>query len=175
MIDPGLLGRLRALAGNNLQELAGATVAAEVPLTNAVANRLIAQRLSAASGPVTAIQIDALDDDTFAAQVSLRAKMIPTIRIVGRIEEQPQLPQRPVLGVRWSMPAIGPLGMFAGPALTFLKALPRGLSAEGDRILVDVGELLRSQGLGDLLPYLSQARVHTRRGAFLLRFELKVY
>ena len=174
MIDPALLNRLRHIAGDSFQELAGTSVAGELPLTNAVVNGLIAERLAGSSGPVTGVQVEALDDDTFSAHVSLRTKMIPSVRIVGRIEEQPQLPQRPVLGIRWSMPGIGPLGMFAAPALTFLKALPRGLRAEDDRILVDVGEMLRSQGLGDLLPFITKAQVHARRGAFLLQFELRV-
>jgi hypothetical protein len=172
MIDPALLGRLRALAGSNLEELRGATVAAELPLTDAVVNRLIAERLAAAPGPVSAVQVDALDDDTFSAQVSLRAKMIPTIRVVARIEEQPE-PQRPELGVRWSMPGIGPLRLLAGQALSFLKALPRGLRTEDDRLLVDVAELLRAQGLADLLPFISKVRVHTRRGAFIVTLELR--
>jgi hypothetical protein len=174
MIDPALLGRLRNLTGDGFEELAGTNVAGELPLTNAVVNRVITERLAASSGPVSAVQVEALDDDTFSAQLSLRSKMIPGIRIVGRIEEQPQLPQRPILGIRWSMPGIGPLGMFAAPALTFLKALPRGIRAEDDRILVDVSELLRSQGLGDLLPFIARVQVHARRGAFLLQFELRV-
>ena len=178
MIDPvllpALLDRLRALGGTDLQEFAGAALIGELPLTNAVINRLIADRLGAATGPMSSVQIDALDDDTFSAQLSLRAKVIPTLRIVARIEEQPQLPHRPVLGVRWSMPGIGPLALLAGPALTFLKALPRGLSADDDRIVVDLAEIVRSQGLGDLLPYIQKAQVHTRRGAFLVRFELRV-
>ena len=174
MIDPALLDRLRNIAGNNLEELAGTSVTIELPLTNAVVNRLIDQRLSAASGPVTAVQVEALDDDTFGAQVSMRMKMIPTIRIVGRIEEQPELPQRPWLGIRWSMPGMGPLAMFAAPALAFLNKLPRGLRAEDDRVVVDVLELLRSQGLADLLPYLRKAQVHTRRGAFIVRLDLRI-
>jgi len=106
--------------------------------------------------------------------VSLRMKIIPTLRIVGRIEEQPELPQRPVLGIRWSMPGMGPLAMLAAPALAFLNALPRGLRAEDDRILVEVAELLRSQGLSELLPYLRKVRVHTGRGAFVVKIELRV-
>ena len=100
--------------------------------------------------------------------------MIPTLRIVARIEEQPE-PHRPVLAIRWSMPGLGPLGLLAGPALTFLKTLPRGLRAEDDRILVDVAELLRAQGLADLLPvYFRKVQVHTRPGAFVLKFEVRV-
>ena len=174
MIDPAMLDRLRSLAGDRLQELAGTSLVGELPLTNAVVNRAIAEQLAASSGPVSGVHVEALDDDTFSAQLSLRTKMIPTVRIVGRIEEQPQLPQRPILGIRWSMPGIGPLGMFAGPALTFMKALPRGLHAEDDRILVDVGELLRSQGLGELLPFITKVQIHARRGAFVLQFELRV-
>jgi hypothetical protein len=173
MIDPALLGRLRRLVGDSFQELAGTLLVGDLPLTNAVVNRLIAERLAGSSGPVAGVQIEALDDDTFSAQVSLRSKLIPSIRIVGRIEEQPQLPQRPVLGIRWSMPRMGPLGMFAGPALTFLNALPRGLRAEDDRILVDVAQLLRSQGLGDLLPFMAKVELHASRGAFVVKFELR--
>jgi hypothetical protein len=176
VIDPAIVGRLRALAGNNLEELTGATVVAEIPLTNGVVNRVIAERLAAASGPVSAVLVDALDDDTFTAQVSLRAKVIPAIRLVARIEEQPE-PQRPVLGIRWSMPGLGPLGLLAGPALSFVKAflktLPRGLRTEDDRILVDVAELLRAQGLAELLPFISKVQVHTRRGAFVVKCELR--
>lgn len=174
MIDPALLGRLRSLTGDNFHELAGTSMTGELPLTSAVVNRVIVERLAASSGPVSGVQVEALDDDTFSAQVSLRSKMIPGIRIVGRIEEQPLLPQRPVLGIRWSMAGIGRLAMFAGPALTFLNALPRGMRAEEDRILVDLSELLRSQGLGDLLPFIARVQLHSRRGAFLLQFELRV-
>jgi hypothetical protein len=173
MIDPAILGRLRDIAGGNLQELSGTAITGEIPLTNAVVNRVIGERLAADSGPVSTVQVDALDADTFSAQVSLKAKMIPTLRIVARIEEQPE-PHRPVLTIRWSMPGLGPLGLLAGPALTFLKTLPRGLRAQDDRILVDVAELLRAQGLADLLPLIAKVRVHTRPGAFVLKFELRV-
>ena len=174
MIDPAILSRLHTIAGSNLEELAGAVAAAEIPLTKAVVNRLIAQRLAAASGPVTAVQVEALDNDTFSAHIHLRAKFIPTVRVVGRIEQQPELPHRPVVGIRWAIPAAGPLNALAGTALAFMKTLPRGLRADDDRILIDITELLRSQGLGGLVPFIAKASVHTRSGAFLLRFELKV-
>jgi hypothetical protein len=173
MIDPVILDRLRDIAGADLQQLSGTTITAEIPLTNAVVNRLIGERLAAHPGPVSAVQVEALDADTFSAQLSLKAKMIPPLRIVARIEEQPE-PQRPVLGIRWSMPGLGPLGLLAGPVLTFLKTLPRGLRSEDDRILVDVAELVRAQDLADLLPFISRVRVHTRPGAFILKCELRV-
>ena len=175
MIDPALLHRLRDLAGSNLEELAGATISAEIPLTNTLINRLIAERLDGSTGAVSAVQVEALDHDTFSAQVSMRARMIPTISLVARIEEQPEFPHRPTLGVRWSVPGMGALSLLAGPALSFLKTLPRGLRGEGDRIFVDVSDLLRSQGLDELLPFISKMRIHTRPGAFLLQLELRAH
>jgi hypothetical protein len=172
VIDPALLERLRDLAGRDLEELAGTTISAEIPLTNTVVNRLIAERLAHSAGPVSAVQVDVLDDDTFSAQVSMRAKMVPAITIVARIEEQPE-PQRPFLVVRWSLPGTRLLGLLARPALSFLKTLPRGFRTEDDRLRVDVTELLRARGLEDLLPFMSRVQVHTRRGAFLLRLELR--
>ena len=174
MTDSALLDRLRNLAGGHLEELAGAVISADFPLTNTLVNRLIAERLSRSAGPLSAVEVDALDDDTFSARICPRATMIPAIGIVARIDEQPELPERPRLGLRWSVPGLGPLGLLAGPALSFLKTLPPGIRAEDDRLLVDVHELLRSQGLRELLPYVSKMRVHTRRGAFVMRFELRI-
>ena len=174
VIDPALLQRLRSLAGDDFQELTGATVAGELPLTNAVVNRLIREQVRGDAGPVTSVEVAALDDDSFGAQVTPRARLIPAVGIVGRFEQQPQMPARPVLVVRWAVPGIGPLGLLAGPALSFLKALPRGLRAEDDLIFIDVAEILRAHGLGDLVKHLTKLEVHTRRGAFLVKFELSV-
>jgi hypothetical protein len=100
--------------------------------------------------------------------------MLPSVRLVARIEQQPELPQRPLLVVRWSIPGMGPLAMFGGPALSFLKALPPGFRAEDDRIVVDIGELAASHGAGDLLRYLSKLQIHTRKGAVLVNFAAKI-
>jgi hypothetical protein len=174
VIDPALLQRLRSVAGDNFQELSGALVAGELPLTDALVNRLIRERLSASAGPLTSVEVRALDSDTFSARLTPRARFIPPVEVVGRFEQQPQMPERPLLVIRWSVPSIGPLGMLAAPALSFLKALPRGLRAEDDLILVDLTEILRGQGLGDLAKHLMALEVHTRRGAFVVNFQLGV-
>lgn len=182
MPDPPFLDRVRQLFGADLQELAGAAISAEIPLSDTVLNRLIGERLDRSAGPISAAHVEALDDDTFSAELTLRGpRMLPTVRIVARIEQQPMggpegppLHKRePVLVLRWSIPGMGPLGLLAAPALTFLKALPRGIRAEDDRIVVDVAEVLRSHGLGEWGRYLSTLRVHTRRGAVLVQFELR--
>ena len=172
------------MLGVDLQELSGTAVSGEIPLRNDLVNRLIARRLAASPSAVSAVRVDAQDDDNLGVELSLRAgtMMLPTVRIVARIEQQPMggpegppLHKRePVLVVRWSIPGMGPFGLLAAPALTFLKALPPGVHADGDRIEIDIAALLRSQGLGELLPFLSKLRVHTRRGAVLVQFELRI-
>ena len=176
MPDPAFLQRLRQMLGVDLEELAGAAISGEIPLRDDLVNRVIAQRLAASSSAVCAVRVEAQEDDHIGVEMTIRAgtMTLPTVRIAARIDRQPDLPHSPILGLRWSLPGLGPLGLLAAPALTWLRALPPGIHADGDRIDVDAGALLRSQGLGELLPYIAALQVHTRRGAFVVRFELRV-
>ena len=176
MPEPAFLRRLREMVGPDLQELSGTAVSGEILLRNDLVNRLIAKRLAASPGVVAALRVDAQDDDNVGVELSPRAgtMMLPAVRIAARIDRQPDFPQSPILGLRWSLPAMGPLGLFAAPALNWLKALPPGIQADRDRIGVDIAALLRSQGLGELLPLIASLQVHTRRGAFVVRFEIRV-
>jgi hypothetical protein len=170
-----LAEQVRRIFGVDLDELAGTSIAAEIPLSNDLVNRLIAQRLAASPSAIAAAHAEAQDHDNVGIELSLRGpKLLPAVRIAARIDRQPDLPRAPVLGLRWSVPGLGPLGLLAAPALTWFKALPPGIRADGDRLDVDIGAVLRSQGLGELLPYIAALQVHTRRGAFLVRFELRI-
>jgi hypothetical protein len=165
--------RLRELTGVGIEELAGGHVEGEIPLTDAVVTGL-ARRYLPASAPMSDLQIEAQDGDVVTIQAGLRgSRLLPQVRVVARIEQQPDLPQSPVLGLRWSVPGLGPLTMFAGPLLSLFKALPPGIDADGDRIAVDIAHLLRSRGLGDLLPQLTRLRVTTRQGAIVIGFSLR--
>jgi hypothetical protein len=173
--DP--LELLRATLGVEVQErdFAGGVVSAEIPLTNDVVNRVIAAQLQRSGGPVTAARVEAVGDDRFTAEVVVRAPVpLPPLRIQARIEQQPRFPAAAVLGIRWAMPALGPLAMVAGPALSFLKKLPPGMQVEGDRLTVDIEEVMGTRGLGHLLRFISHAEVRTRQGAFVVRVELRV-
>lgn len=170
---PGALDTLRERFGVDIRELAGAHAAGEIPLSDDLLNRLIAGRL--ANHPqVASVRLQAQEGDTIDVLVTPRARLMPPMRITARIERQPEFPQHPLLVLRWTMPAIGPLAMFAAPALAFFKALPPGLRADGDRITVDVGEVLESRGLGEVGRFIRRAEVHTRPGGFVLQFELAV-
>jgi len=173
--DRPLAEQLRRVFGVGLDDLAGATISGEIPLPNDLINRLIAQRLAASPSAIATAVVDAQDNDNVAVELSMRGpKLLPSVRIAARIDRQPDLPHAPVLGLRWSLRGMGPLGSLAALALTWLKALPPGIRADGDRIDLDIADVLRSQGLGELLACVAALQVHTRRGAFVVRFELRV-
>jgi hypothetical protein len=169
---PSILDSLRALFGDRLQELAGSVVHGELPVTTAVVNRLIAQKLATAKAPVVSAEIETRPGETFTVHLRPRGP-IPLLKVDVSIEHQPQLPDDPRLGLRWTLRGLGPLAMFAGPVIAYFKTLPVGISMDGDRIWVDLHALLRSQGLSDAAPLLTGVRVLTHEQRFVIQFELR--
>jgi hypothetical protein len=159
--------------GMTRADLSGATLAGEIPLPNAAVNRFIAEQLARRDAPVTSIEVDAQGGDSFTAHVVTKARFVPPVRVLARVERQPEWPADPVLWLRWSIPAVGPLAIFAAPALTAFKALPPGVKADGERIGIDLREMLVSRGLGELAGYLRAVRLRTRPGAFIVQFDAR--
>lgn len=157
----------------DLRDVAGARVSGEVPVSGDVVNKLIAERI-AQHPQIAAVRVQPQQGDLLAVELVPRARMVPTLRLSVRIERQPQFPQEPTLLLRWSMPAAGPLAFLAAPALSFFNAMPPGIRMDGDRIAVDVAELLRTRGLTEVLGFIRDVAIHTRPGAFLVRFEIGV-
>lgn len=164
---------IRARLGVDIGTFAGAAMAGELPLPNEFVNRLIAERL-AGHAQIAALEVRAQEGDTVAVQVVPRARLLPPMQVLARVEHQPEFPHNPLLVLRWTMPAAGPLAMFAAPVLGYFKALPPGIRMSGDRVAVDVAESLRSRGFDDLLGLVRRLTVHTRPGAFVVKFELGV-
>lgn len=163
---------LRQRLGVDLSDIPGASLAGEIPISDAVVNRLIADRLRD-HPQVASVRLQAQDADIVDVHVTPRARLLPPLKIAARIERQPEFPDQPVLLLQWTMPGIGPLAMLAAPALAFFKALPRGIKADGDRVAIDVREMLESRGLGEVMGLIRQAAIHTRPGGFVLHVELK--
>ena len=161
---------IRQRIGIDLRELAGSTLGGEIPLSDALVNRMIAERL-AQHAQLAAVRVQAQPNDSVAIQVVPRARLMPPVNVTARIERQPEFPQHPMLLLRWSMPAAGPLALFAAPVLGFFKAMPQGIRMDGDRIAVDLRELLHSRGLDDIIPLIRKLEIHTRPGGFAVRFE----
>lgn len=164
---------LRERTGIDIREIAGATLRGELPVSNDLVNRLIAERLRD-HPQIASVRVEALADDAVAIHLVPRARLLPPLRVAARIERQPDLPRDPTLVLRWSMPAAGPLQMFAAPILSYFKAMPAGIRMDGDRIAVDAGQLLRARGLGEVLAYTRRAAIHTRPGGFVVQVEFAV-
>ena len=160
----------RERTGLDLREIAGSTLAGEIPISDALVNRMLAEKL-AQHAQIGSLRIQAQPNDSIGIQVVPRARLVPPMNIVARIERQPEFPDNPLLLLRWSMPAAGPLALFAAPMLSYFKAMPPGIRMDGDRVAVDLRELLRSRGLDDALAFVRKLEVHTRPGGFVLRFE----
>jgi hypothetical protein len=167
-----ILDPLRALFGDQLQELAGTIVSGELPVTTAVVNRLIAQKLETARVPIVSAAIETRPNETLTVHLRPRGP-IPLLKIDVQIDRQPQLPDDPRLGMRWSLRGFGALAMFAGAITTYFKTLPAWITLDGDRIWIDLHVFLRSQGLGEAVPLLTGVRVLTREQRFVVQFELK--
>jgi hypothetical protein len=169
--DP--FARLYELFGPNLRDIGGSSVTGEVPIADSLINRLIADALAGRQAPVTAVQLEPRDEGRLIAHVTLRGpRFIPPVAVAIQIEEQPTFPESPVLVLRWSLPKLGFLGNLAAPFLSQLKTLPPGVRLDGERILVDVAELLRSRGLGEAQRYLRRLDVGTRPGQIVITFAL---
>jgi hypothetical protein len=166
--------KVRHALGIELPEIAGSVFAGEIPLSNALVNRLIAERLAAAHMPIAAVRVEAHAGDRLTIVLSMRGSLMPDVTIAAQIEEQPQFPGPAVLWLRWTLPAMRALSFFAAPALTFFKKLPPGIRVDGERIAIDFPELLKSRGLEELMDYITRVNVTTREGAIVVAFALRV-
>jgi hypothetical protein len=153
------------------RDIAGASAVVELPVSNALLNRLIADALAGKQAPITGVRVEVLDADQMAVHLDLRGPL-PALKVALRIDQQPQ-PDDPILGLRWSVPAIGPLALFASPALSLFKSLPPGIRVDGDRILVNIKDLLIARGFADYLQYLRKLQVHAVAGRLIASFELR--
>jgi hypothetical protein len=172
--DPRVIEQFRRLLGPRFEELAGAHMSGEVPLTETLINAVIAERLRAAETPIESAEIQVRPDGELFARLRPRRAFLPAIIVGARIEQQPDLPRSAVLGLRWWLPGAGALAALAAPVLGFLKAGPPWVSVEGERVYIDVARLLRDQGAGEVLTHLKSIRVGSRDGALIVGFEVEV-
>lgn len=133
---------------------------------------MIAGKLATAKTPIVSAEIETRPNETFTVHVRPKGP-IPLLKVDISIDRQPQLPDDPRLGLRWTLRGLGPLAMFAAPVIAYFKTLPEGITMDGDRIWVDLHALLRSQGYGEVVPFLTGVRVLTREQRFLVQFELR--
>jgi hypothetical protein len=165
---------IQQLLGFDPRELEGARISGEIPLTAVLINRLIAQQLGSSTLPVRAVVIEPHDGNRVTAHIRLRAMVVPPFTVDLVVEQQPHLPDSPVLLLRWSLVGLGLLARLASPVLTYLHLLPPGIRVRGGLVAIDLAELLGARGGGEVLHYLRRLEVGTRAGRVLVRFEAGV-
>lgn len=156
--------------GINPGDIAGTSLAGEIPIGEALINRLIAKRLER-HAHIASVVVTMRDGDEALVRVEPRARLIPTVPIVVRIDRQPDLPRDPTLRLRWSIPAAGPLALVAGTIAGYLNALPEGIQVDRDVMVVDLRVPLRARGLEEVLEVVRRAAIHTRPGALVVQLE----
>ena len=95
---------------------------------------------------------------------------LPPVTLTFDIDQQPRLPDTP-LGLR--LRTLPGLAALAGPLLA-QKSLPPGLRLDGDRLFVDVAQLLERAGLADLVPLIERLHVATDEGRVLVEVDARV-
>lgn len=160
-----VLDQLRRELQQGLPSFAGAEASAVIPIADTFLTSLIARSLPA-NGAVREVALRSEEGDRLAVKVTLaRPGFLPPIPVTLVIHEQPRLPDRPVLVLKLSL-ARAVMGL----AIKALQAapLPPGVTIEDEHINVDVAQLLAQHGLGEVLRYLTELRVHTRPGALVV-------
>ena len=82
------------------------------------------------------------------------------------IEDQPDLPERPILGLRLAQASR--FVALAASALPTMVTLPPGITMQEDHIRIDIRRLLAERGVERWLEYVTDLQVTTRAGALLL-------
>ena len=164
---------VRQLLGPRLEELAGAHGSGEIPVSERLLNRLVADRLGP-EAPIESAEIRVSYGEVSARLRLRRPAFAPKITVTARVERQPELPGSPVLVLRWRLPGLGALAALAGPVMTMFSAAPPGVRVEGDRVFLDLARLLEDRGLRELLEHIVLLHLEPQDGALLIRFEGRV-
>jgi hypothetical protein len=163
-----LLGRdlLQRQLRDGFPDVAGSDVTATIPISDRAINELIAGLLPA-GGKIREVKIESEAGNKLTAKIRLSGPAaLPTIPVNLAIEDQPDLPSRPVLGLRLSHASR--FVALAASALPTMVTLPPGITLDHDRILIDLRRLLAEHRLEGWLEYVTSLRLTTSAGAVVL-------
>lgn len=161
-----LLDDLRA---GRAGELAGSRVAADVAASDALINRLIAEKLPP-GGAVRDVTVRCGDGHMRVTVRVARPSFLPPITVTLTVDRQPDLPASPTLVLRVGM--MPGVAMFVGSGLNFLNVLPPGHRLDGERLFIDIAAVLQDRGFAWAMPYLQELHVTMQEGRLLNRVVL---
>ena len=167
-----LLDLLQRQQRDAFPDLGGSEVVATIPVSERLVNEAVATLLPP-GGKVREVEIRAEADNRLTARVRLSVStLLPAIPVTLAIEEQPRLPEHPILSLRLAQ-ASGFVAL-AASTLPSMVTLPPGISIEGEHIRLDLRRLLAERKLDSWLEYVTDLRISTRAGAIVLHVRVTI-
>ena len=170
MLDPRLLAILEQLRASRFAGIQGTRASVSIPVGERLLNELVTTMMPA-SAPVRDLQIRPQADNRLAVRArASRLEFLPPVTISLQIEQQPQLPDTPLVIRILSLPGL----LSIASSLLSPASLPPGIRLDRDRVLVDVRQLLESKGFGEVVPLIERLHVASEEGRLRLDVDLKV-
>jgi hypothetical protein len=170
VLDPRLLAILEQLRASRFAGIQGTRAALSIPISERLLNELVPAMMPA-SAPVRDLQIRPQADNRLAVRArASRLEFLPPVTISLQIEQQPRLPDTPLVIRILSLPGL----LSIASSLLSPSSLPPGIRLDRDRVLVDVRQLLELKGFGEVVPLIERLHVASEEGRRRLDVELKV-
>ena len=171
-MHPRILELLQQELRDGFPGLTGGEVAATIPIADRIINELIVS-LIPEGGKVRDVTIATEPGNLLSAKARLAGpSLLPSIPVTFMIDQQPEFPLRPVLGLKLSQPS--KFVAMAFSTLPSLVTLPPALTIAGDRVLINIRQLAADKGLDSWLAYVADLNVTTRASAVVLNVRLRV-
>ena len=160
-----ILGDLR---DGRFRDLAGARVSAAIPVSERLLNEIVAATMPK-NLPVREVTVRPEPGNRFAVRIAPKMALLPQLTLKLDIEKQPEFPTHPQLVFR--MATMGGLLGMASAAFPIASLLPPGVSLEGERLVVDLRELARREGVVDLLDLVKSLQVTTEASRVIVHVQ----
>lgn len=153
-------------------DFAGSDVAATI----AIADRWLMEQIAGALQPeglVRQLRIEARPDNQLAVSMRVaKGGITLPIQLVLAIDAQPELPEKPILRLRFKeAPLFVTLG---GPLVKLLKVLPPGIAMDGEGIDVDIAALFDAHEMTAALRYITELRLSTADATLVVMFRARL-
>ena len=170
MNDPRLREIFEQLRASRFAEVRGARASLSIPVSERLLNELIAIVMPP-SAPVRDLHVRPMAGNRLAVRArAARLDFLPAVTISLEIEQQPHLPDGPLVVRILSLPGL----LSVAGSLLSPSSLPPGLRLDRERVLVDVRQLLERKGFGEVVPLIERLHVSSEEGRLLLDLDIRV-
>jgi hypothetical protein len=169
-MDPRIVRLFEQLRASRFGDIRGARASLSLPIPERLLNELVTAALPA-TAPVRELHVRPHAANRLAVRArAARLDFLPPVTISLQIEQQPQMPDGPLVVRILSLPG---LLSIAGSLLS-PNSLPPGVRLDKDRVLVDVRQLIERNGYGEFVPFIERLHVSSEDAQILVHAELRV-